>query len=332
VKATEIFKKKKIIIITVLLIIAAVAAGSVYLKGHRKDTRVKASGSVEVTEVQLAPQAGGRIIELNIDESDTVRKGDLIAKLSLDGADHDVEMAHAALAAAQQQLLELKNGFRREDVSKAKAELALRKTQYEQAERDSKRFKKLADDGVVSVREAELYAENANAKMNAMKMASETLLLLQNGIRPEQIKAAEANVKRCEAALMKAKTLVGYKEFRSPADGVVLTKNYEVGDVVSPGAPIATLGIMTDCWIKLYIPSTQLGLIRLGGKAEVSVDSYPDKKFKAVVTEINQQAEYNPRLSLTQSERTNMVFWIKLSVDNPEGILKPGMPADAVIL
>ena len=330
-KVTEFLKNKKIIVFLVLILVIIIA-GSIYFKGHNKDTRVKASGSVEVTEIQLAPQAGGRIIELKIHEADVLKKGDLIAKMSLDGADHDVEMAEAALAAANQQLLELKNGFRKEDVSKARAEVALRKTQFEQAERDSKRFKKLADDGVVSVREAELYAENANAKMNAMKMASDTLSLLENGIRPEQINAAEANVRRCEAVLLKAKTMLGYKEFRSPDDGVVLTKNYQIGDVISAGAPIATLGVMTDCWIKLYIPSTQLGLIRLGGEAEVKVDSYPDKKFKARVTEINQQAEYNPRLSLTQSERTNMVFWIKLSVDNPEGILKPGMPADVVIL
>ena len=320
------------------LIIAALAAASVLsayfliLEARAKDERVRASGTVEVTELNLSPQAGGRILELNINESDRITKGHLIARMSLDGAEHDVAMAEASLSAAKEQLLELQNGFRKEDIARAEAEYALRKTQYEQAVKDGKRFRDLAADGVVPVREAELYEENVKLKMNTMKMASETLSMLKRGMRSEQIEAAKANVRRAEAALLKAKTLVGYKEFYSPADGVILTKNYEVGDVINPGAPIATLGIMTDCWIKLYIPSTQLGLVKLGGGAEVTVDAYPDKKFKAVVTEINQQAEYNPRLSLTQSERSNMVFWIKLSVDDNEGILKPGMPADAVIL
>ncbi|MDD4159360.1 MAG: efflux RND transporter periplasmic adaptor subunit [Synergistaceae bacterium] len=330
-KISEVIKNKKILIITAILI-AAVAVSIFYCEERTRDDRVRASGTVEVTELNLSPQAGGRIMELNINESDHIKKGQLIARMSLDGADHDVEMAEASLAAAKIQLRELQNGFRKEDISRAEAEYALRKTQHEQAVRDYKRFKVLAADGVVPEREAELYEENAKLKSNAMKMAADTLSMLRSGMRSEQIDAAKANVKRAEAALLKAETLAGYKDFYSPAEGVILTKNYEVGDVISPGAPIATLGIMTDCWVKLYIPSTQLGLIKLGGSAEISVDACPGKKFRASVTEINQQAEYNPRLSLTQSERSNMVFWIKLSVDDPEGILKPGMPADALIL
>ncbi len=326
------FSKVKIVAVAAVILAAAGIGGWLYQSSVHKDTRVKASGTVEVTEIQLAPQAGGRIVEINIKAADYVKKGDLIARMSLDGSDHDVAMAEAALEAARQQLSELESGFRSEDVAKAKAETALRRTQYEQAARDAKRFKDLASDGVVSVREAELYSENAEAKRNALNMAQDTLSLLQNGMRPEQIKAARANVRRADAALQKANTLVGYKEFRSPADGTILTKNYEIGDVIAAGAPIATLGRMDDCWVKIFIPSTQLGLVKLGGEAEVRIDAYPKRVFKAHVTEVNEQAEYNPRLSLTQKERANMVFWIKISVDNEDGVLKPGMPADVTIL
>jgi len=320
--------------VAVILIIAAIATVgyNYYVSKQEKDTRVKASGTVEVQEVQLSPQASGRIIELDIDEAQNVKKGDLIAKLSMDGADKNVEMANSALAAARQQLLELQNGFRKEDVAKAQANAAAYKVQYEQALRDQKRFNKLASEGAVAVRDAELSSENANAKREAMNAANEQLKLLQNGMRKEDIEMAKANVKKAEAAVANAKTAKGYKNFYSPADGVILTKNYELGDVIAAGAPIATLGKMDDCWIKLYIPSTQLGLVKLGGKAEVKVDSYPNRIFKATITEVNQQAEYNPRLSLTQSERSNMVFWIKITVKNGDGVLKPGMPADVTIL
>lgn len=321
------------ILIAVVVIAAIVAGGYYYYDVTRvHDKRVKASGTVEVTEVQLAPLAGGRIIEIGVDESDVIHKGDLVAKLSLDGADDDVAMAEAALAGAREQLAELESGFRKEDVAKATAEVAMRQTQYNQAAKDAKRFHDLAADGVVAQRDAELYAEGAKAQREALRAAQSQLSLLKNGMRPEQIAAARANVQRAEAAVAKARTFVGYKEFRSPSDGTILTKNYEIGDVVSPGAAIATLGKMDDCWIKLYIPSTQIGLIKLGGKAEVRIDAYPDKVFNAKITEINEQAEYNPRLSLTQKERTNMVFFIKVTVENDDGILKPGMPADVVIL
>lgn len=327
-------KSKKILVILIVVIGIVISVGlfTAYYLNRKIDNRVKASGTVEVTQVQLSPQAGGRIIEFNVEETAVVKKGDLIAKLSLDGADEEVRIVKAVLSAANQQFLEAKNGARYEDIAKAKAELELRTTQYEQAKRDNDRFRELAKDGVVSTREAELYSENASAKRSAVKMAQETVNLLKKGTRIEEKEMAKANVERAEAELARAKTLLEYKEFRSPVDGVILTKNYETGDLVGAGAAIATLGKMNDCWIKLYIPSTQLGRIKLGASAEVRIDAYPQRVFNAEVTEISQEAEYNPRLSLTQRERANMVFWIKIKVENMDGILKPGMPADVIIL
>ncbi len=129
-------------------------------------------------------------------------------------------------AASKEQLLELQNGFRKEDISRAEAEYALRKTQYEQAVKDHERFKELAADGVVPVREAELYEESAKLKRNSMKMAAETLSMLRTGMRPEQIEAAKANVKRAEPAFSKQDS-GQLQRFLSPAAGVILTMNYE---------------------------------------------------------------------------------------------------------
>ena len=107
-KISEVIKNKKIWAIATILI--AVAAVSIfYFEERTKDERVRASGTVEVTELNLSPLAGGRILELNINESDHVNKGQLIARMSLDGADHDVEMAEASLASSKEQLLELQN-------------------------------------------------------------------------------------------------------------------------------------------------------------------------------------------------------------------------------
>lgn len=289
---------------------------------------VKASGMIEVQEVQLAPQASGRIEELYIEESQKVKKGDLIAKISLDGADDLVNSAEAGLAAARAQLAQLRNGFRGEQVAAAKANAVSAKIQYEQALRDKERFDRLAKEGAVAQRSAELAAEKADAKREAMNAADEQYKLLARGNRAEDIAAAAANVKRLEAEVGRAKTALAYKEFRSPVDGVVLTKNYEQGDVIAAGAPLATVGDTEHCWIKIYIPSTQLGLVRVGQTADVTIDSYPDSVFFGKVSKINDQAEYNPRLSLTQNERANMVFWVKISVENTKGVLKPGMPAD----
>ncbi len=330
-KVSEIFRGKYLIA-AVSIVIVVLSSMAIYVKQHPQEQHVKASGTVEVTQVQLAPLAGGRIMELAVKEADHVKKGQFIARMSLDGADYEVKMAEAALVAARAQLDELQNGFRREDVAKAASEVALRSAQSSQAQRDAKRFASLAADGVVAVRDAELYSEAAKTAASALAIAQEQLRLLKNGMRPEQIAAAAANVARMESAVLKAKTQVGYKEFYAPADGVVLTKNYQPGDVITAGAAIATIGNMNDCWVKLYIPSTQLGRVKLGQRCSVFVDPFPKKAFDAVVTEVNQQAEFNPRMSLTQDERANMVFWIKVSIKNPEGVVKPGMPADVTLL
>ena len=330
-KEPKFFSGRNVLILFVLLLVVGTSA-AVYFKKRPNDDRLKASGTVEVTQVQLAPLAGGRIEELTIKEADHVEKGQLIARLSLDGADDEVKMAEFALAAARAQLEELNNGFRKEDIARARAEVDARRARAEQAGRDEKRFSELAADGVVAKRDAELSAEAAKSSRSAVKAAEEQLRLLENGARSEQIAAAQANAERAEAAYKKAKTLVGYKEFYSPTDGVVLTKNYEVGDVVNAGAPIATLGDMEDCWVKLYIPSSQLGRVKLGSECSVRIDAFPDREFEASVSEVNQQAEYNPRMSLTQKERENMVFWIKVRIKNAEGVIKPGMPADVTVL
>lgn len=330
-KEPKFFSGRNVLILFVLLLVVGTSA-AVYFKKRPNDDRLKASGTVEVTQVQLAPLAGGRIEELTIKEADRVERGQLIARLSLDGADDEVKMAEFALAAARAQLEELNNGFRKEDIARARAEVDARRARAEQAGRDERRFSELAADGVVAKRDAELSAEAAKSSRSAVRAAEEQLRLLENGARSEQIAAAQANAERAEAAYKKAKTLVGYKEFYSPADGVVLTKNYEVGDVVNAGAPIATLGDMEDCWVKLYIPSSQLGRVKLGSECRVRIDAFPDREFEASVSEVNQQAEYNPRMSLTQKERENMVFWIKVRIKNAEGVIKPGMPADVTVL
>ena len=330
-KEPKFFSGRNVLILFVLLLVVGTSA-AVYFKKRPNDDRLKASGTVEVTQVQLAPLAGGRIEELTIKEADRVEKGQLIARLSLDGADDEVKMAEFALAAARAQLEELNNGFRKEDIARARAEVDARRARAEQAGRDERRFSELAAVGVVAKRDAELSAEAAQSSRSAVRAAEEQLRLLENGARSEQIAAAQANAERAEAAYKKAKTLVGYKEFYSPTDGVVLTKNYEVGDVVNAGAPIATLGDMEDCWVKLYIPSSQLGRVKLGSECSVRIDAFPNREFEASVSEVNQQAEYNPRMSLTQKERENMVFWIKVRIKNAEGVIKPGMPADVTVL
>jgi membrane fusion protein YbhG len=115
----------------------------------------------------------------------------------------------------------------------------------------------------------------------------------------------------------------------SPVEGLVLRKNLEVGEMANPGVPILTLMKPSEIWLRAYVPEEEVGRIKLGDPALVTVDAYPARRFPGRITEIASGAEFTPRNVQTKKERVNLVFRIKIGLDNPEGILKPGMPADA---
>jgi multidrug resistance efflux pump len=114
----------------------------------------------------------------------------------------------------------------------------------------------------------------------------------------------------------------------APASGVILDSEIEVGEVVQPGATLVSIGQIDNLKITVYVPEDRYGQIKLGMEAQVKVDSYPTQRFKAQVTYIADKAEFTPRNVQTAEGRRTTVFAVELSVANPDGKLKPGMPAD----
>lgn len=153
---------------------------------------------------------------------------------------------------------------------------------------------------------------------------------MQAGTRSEQITSAQEELNRTKAILAISNSLVSDLKVYAPLDGVILTKNYEQGEYIAAGAPIATIADLSDCWVKVYIPATELGKIKIGTKASLTIDSLPNRTFIGYVREISDKAEYTPRQSITKNERANMVFAVKVYMDNSEKIMKPGMPIDVI--
>jgi HlyD family secretion protein len=138
-------------------------------------------------------------------------------------------------------------------------------------------------------------------------------------------KVAQANYDRINAAIENAVIF-------SPIKGVVLERNLEVGETSFPGTPIMTIADLSKPWINIYVPEKKLGFVKLGQKAEVYIDTYPDKSFKGKVTAISNKAEFTPKTIQTKDERVKLMFAVKISVENLDLVLKPGMPADANII
>jgi HlyD family secretion protein len=164
-----------------------------------------------------------------------------------------------------------------------------------------------------------------------LRAAEERLALLLAGPRPDQVEAARGQLDQAQHAVALARSRLKETRVHSPVTGVVLRKNLEVGETANPGVSILTLMNPREIWVRAYVPEEEVGRIKVGDTARVKVDAHPNRAFAGRISEIASEAEYTPRNVQTKKERVNLVFRIKIAVDNPEGILKPGMPADADI-
>ncbi|HEX9135745.1 MAG TPA: efflux RND transporter periplasmic adaptor subunit [Nitrospirota bacterium] len=199
---------------------------------------------------------------------------------------------------------------------------------------DNAELESLVKQGRAAVRNAE--AQFAKAKNDYERFGK---LFRDNVISPQQMDAARSayevatsQIELSRAALRTADVRLQDSVLYSPLSGVVLRKNVEEGETVAAGMPVFTIGDLESPWIKVYVKEDKLGLVKLGQKAEVSVDTFPGKKYEGTITFISSEAEFTPKNVQTREERVKLVFGIKVSVKNEKGELKPGMPADVKIL
>jgi HlyD family secretion protein len=146
------------------------------------------------------------------------------------------------------------------------------------------------------------------------------------------VAAAESQLAEAGAAAALSRARLAEATITSPVTGLVLRKNVERGETVNPGTSLLTLMDPTDMWLRAYVSETDVGKVRVGQRAAIRVDAYPGRVFDATVSEVGSEAEFTPRNVQTKKERVNLVFRVKLAVKNGEGILKPGMPADAELV
>lgn len=144
-------------------------------------------------------------------------------------------------------------------------------------------------------------------------------------------KAALAQVDQAKASLSIAQIQQGYSVITSPVDGTVMSLPLSVGEMANPGSTLTVIGKSSELNLTIYVDEKELGKIKVGQKAKVKVDAYPDKEFVGKIGEIASEAEFTPQNVQTKEQRSNLVFGVTIKVDDPKGLLKPGMPADVTL-
>jgi HlyD family secretion protein len=323
-----------------LLVMAGTAARC---RGQADANAARASGYVEATEVRLAPEVGGRLLEVAVKEGDRLKAGDVVARLDDTDTAIATKQAQAERDQAVAQLRLLQAGARAEDIRQARAqvdsaqaEVAAAEAELQSARADLARFeallasnagsRKQRDDAATNVAVAEARVNSARERVRA---AAEALARLRAGARAEEIAAARARVAATEAqiaALAKAQTDALLK---SPVAGFVTAKLADAGEVVARGTPVAVVTDLDHAWANVYVDEPLVPLLKLGQKVTLVTDA--GQRLDGTISFISPKAEFTPRNVQTAEERTKLVYRIKVTADNRDGVLKPGMPVEAEI-
>jgi HlyD family secretion protein len=292
------------------------------------DGTIRASGHIEATEVRLAAKVGGRLLEAPLEEGQTITAGVLVAQLETVDAEHQLAQARANAEAADAQLRLLLAGSRAEDLRRAEDQMAQAQAELDAARRDLDRLSGLADRGSATEKSRDDAATRKEIAERAVAAARAQLDKLVAGPRRQEIEAARAQRASAEAMVAAVEQQITDATVLAPTDGVVTTRIAEPGEILPPGATIAVLTDLDRPWLTVWIDEPSLSRVTLGQSVTVRVDG-SDQVFDGTVSFISPVAEFTPKNVQTPDERAKLVFRVKVQLANPDGIFKPGMPADA---
>ena len=255
---------------------------------------IKGSGTIEVVEINVASKIMGRIKNISTDEGQAVVNNQILVTIEGDEVSGRYDEANAAYSQALEKL------------ESARAKLA-------NTERDVKRNR-------------ELFRVGSIARMQLDALETQYATDVAN------FRSALAGVQRAKSALSVARYYAKEYNVNSPLNGTVLKKFFEVGELVMPGSILLNCADLKNVYLKIYIPEYKLGMIKLGQKVKVKIDTYKNKIYYGKRTQISQSAEFTPKNIQTEEERVRLVFGVKVTIKNDNLELKPGMPADAEIM
>jgi HlyD family secretion protein len=313
---------------TQALVTCAILAAGCSDRGE--DGRLRASGTFEADKIKIVAPAPGRLESFSVDEGDRVELDQVIAVIDSEDLELKKQEALAGLDLARAQLKLVEKGVRLEDLKQLKAvrkEVTLQKSL---ADKNLERLEQLHESGTISTSaldEAQTKRDVVGSKLSQLKWQ---LKKAKTGAQEEEIDMARAAVAQIEAGLKQLDKLIEDRTITSPVKGTVLSTYAHEGEYTAPGQLLATVTDLEELELIAYVSEKDLARVRLGQEVSVHIDAFADRWFEGTVTKIADEAEFTPSTVQTEEERVKLVFEVTVSVRNPEGFFKPGLPADVV--
>jgi len=327
------------------LLVVALLSGFAACAAPPPADRVRVSGQVEATEVQVASQVPGRLLERRVAEGQRVAKGDVIAVLDTADAELALARARAEQAQAGAQLRVVQAPARIEDVRQAEAQVAASQAdvtpadaELTAAEVDVQRFEQLLasnsgsrkqrDDAVARRNVAR---ERVQAARERVRVAQEGVARVKAGARPEDVAAARSRIDITLAQIATLEKAVADATIIAPATGIVTTTVADEGELIQPRAPIVVVTDLDHAWANVYVDEPVVPRLRVGDTATLFTDA-GGASIAGTISAIAERAEFTPRNVQTADDRSKLVYRVKVAVDNTMGVLKAGMPVEAEIV
>jgi len=289
------------------------------------------SGNVDVHQVELAFRVSGRISAVKVQEGDKVSADQVLAQLDPVPFQTDVDSAKADLAQAQAQLDKTRRGFRIEEVAQARANVAQRAADLENAQITLRRQQQLVASGLVTHQQIDDAEARVHMSEAALAASRGQLTLELHGSRIEDIEAQEATVASAQARLEKAQTALADATLLAPSKGIISVRAREPGAIVQAGQTVYTLTLNDPVWIRAYVSQPRLGRIKPGMPVKLTIDSMPGKQYDGTVGFISPEAEFTPKTVQTEQVRDDLVYRIRVIASDPDDVFRQGMPVTVLI-
>jgi membrane fusion protein YbhG len=326
------------------IFVALACAGTLACRDRPPADRIRVSGQVEATDVQVASQVPGRLLERKVSEGDRVQLGAVIARLDTADTELAITRTRAERAQAEAQLRLLLAGSRSEDVRvaesqvlPAQADVAAAEADLAAAELDVQRFQQLLASNSGSRKQLDdavarrnVTRERVVAARERVRVAQEGVVRVKAGARREEIEAARARVDGVSAQIATLEKAVSDATIVAPIGGVVTTTIADTGELIQPRGPIVVITDLDHAWANVYVDEPFVPRLRVGDTATLFTDA-GGPGVKGTISFISERAEFTPRNVQTADDRSKLVYRVKVSVDNSNGLFKAGMPVEAEI-
>ncbi|MDO5623210.1 MAG: HlyD family efflux transporter periplasmic adaptor subunit [Pseudomonadota bacterium] len=327
-------KKTLLIVLAVIAALAAVALWAWQREHAGDDGQLTLYGNVDIRQIALAFEGSGRVAEMRVEEGDPVAAGQVLATLDTRTAQLRLEQARAQVGVMQQTLLALQRGSRPEEIGQAAAQVRAAEAEAERARLQYERLQATASStegravGRQDLDNARAQWQAAQAQLDARRQSQR---LAVAGPRKEDIARAQAQLHAAEAEAALLQHQLDLSELTAPQAAVVRARLLQPGDMASPQRAAYTLALTDPKWVRVYVPEPQLGRIHPGMAATVTTDSAPHAPVAGRIGFISSVAEFTPKTVQTTELRTDLVYEVRILVDDPRDQLRLGMPATVQI-